>query len=145
MREKGFDISKIFYRPEYIHKIPRLLVDRARLNQVVFNVLMNAIKYAEDDPNRFAIRIEVDENRNFYIIKFKDWGIGVKKGLEDKIFEAGFRAPEAIDKYVTGSGLGLKISRDIMRGLGGDLKLTSSYKPTEFGMMLPKTLRENKI
>lgn len=70
------------------------------------------------------------------IIKFKDWGIGVSKGLEEKIFEDGFRAPEAIDKYATGSGLGLTIARKIIRELGGDLKLVNDYKPTEFHVVL---------
>jgi signal transduction histidine kinase len=140
--EQGFDISKINDNPANIHKIPSIYVDKAKLNQVVYNLLINSIKYAKNDPNTFAIRIEVDDTKDKFIIKFKDWGIGVRKELEEKIFEEGFRAPEAINKHIAGSGLGLTIARRIMRELGGDLKLANNCKPTEFHMVLSKSLKE---
>ena len=125
------------------NKIRALYLDKSKLKQVVFNLLLNSIKYAESDPNIFAIRIEADEMKNQYIIRFKDWGMGVSKGLEERIFEVGFRAPEAIEKNVYGSGLGLTIARSIMREMGGDLILANNYKPTEFQIILPKDLKEN--
>ena len=71
-------------------------------------------------------------------MKFKDWGIGIKQAYVEKIFEDGFRTPEAIEKDVSGSGLGLTISRLIMQHLGGDLILANNFKPTEFHLLLPK-------
>jgi signal transduction histidine kinase/putative methionine-R-sulfoxide reductase with GAF domain len=142
VRDKGFDISKIIYDQADIHKIGSIYVDKAKLNQVVYNLLMNSIKYAEEDPDQFTIRISLYKTRDAFVIKFKDWGIGIKKRLEEKIFEDGFRAPEAIQKFVTGSGLGLTISRKTMRELGGDLLLVNHYKPTEFHLILPKKLKE---
>jgi signal transduction histidine kinase len=138
---QGFDPAKIEYHPA---DIPRIIisVDRAKLNQVVYNLLINAIKYAEDDCKSFTVRTMVDETEDNYMIKFKDWGIGIKKGLEETIFEDGFRAPEAINKHITGSGLGLTIARKIMREIGGDLVLANSFKPTEFHVVLPKKLKE---
>ncbi len=140
--ERGFNPSSVEYETTDIHRI-RLYVDRARINQVVYNILINSIKYAEDDTDSFKIRIKVDETRDDFIIKFKDWGIGIGKGYEEKVFKDGFRTSEAIRKYVTGSGLGLAIARKIMRGMKGDLKLANSYKPTEFHMILPKSLKED--
>jgi signal transduction histidine kinase/putative methionine-R-sulfoxide reductase with GAF domain len=139
--EQRFAISKIHHNPTDSARII-IYVDKAKLNQVVYNLLINSIKYAESDPNKFRIEIEVDETKNDFIIKFKDQGIGIRKGLEEKIFDDGFRAPEAIGKNVTGSGLGLTIARKIMRKLGGDLKLANISKPTEFHMILPKSLKE---
>jgi GAF domain-containing protein len=139
--EQFFDMSKIEYNSADSHKI-RIYVDGAKLNQVVYNLLTNSIKYAEKDPNKFAIRIKLEENRDYFIIIFKDWGIGITKGLEEKIFELGFRTPEAHRKNVTGSGLGLTIARRIMRGIKGDLVLANNYKPTEFHMLIPKSLKE---
>lgn len=139
--EQGFEASRIRYRDTDGGKIT-IYVDKAKLNQVVYNLLTNSIKYAENDPNTFLILIEVDETKDKFIIKFKDWGIGIRKGLEEKIFEEGFRTPEAINRYVAGSGLGLTIARKIMRELGGDLKLANNYKPTEFHTVLPKSLKE---
>lgn len=137
----GFAMSKFEYNPLDSARII-LNVDRAKLCQVVYNLLINSIKYAESDPRLFCIRIEVDETKDNYIIKFKDWGIGIELGLEEKIFEDGFRAPEAIKKNVSGTGLGLTIARNIMREHGGDLILASARKPTEFHMILPKFLRK---
>jgi GAF domain-containing protein len=142
IKEKGFNHRDVEYKGEDIGKI-KIFVKRPQLNQVVYNLLTNSIKYAEDDPNDFKIRISVDtQDKANYIVIFKDWGIGVKRGLEEKIFEEGFRTPEAMNKNVTGSGLGLTLARKIMKELGGDLKLNSNYKPTEFHVILPKNLRE---
>lgn len=137
VEEHGFHTKDIEYRPEDIGKI-RLYVDKLRLTQVFYNLLINSIKYSEDDQRLFKIRISVDQTSDNYIIKLKDWGLGVRKGLEEKVFETGFRTPEALNKNVTGSGLGLSIARTIMREMGGDLRLVNNHKPTEFHVILPK-------
>ena len=140
--EKKFDSKNITWRHSDIRKIEAIYVDKASLNQVVYNLLTNSIKYASDNSEEFAIHIEVDETRDNFIIKFKDWGIGVSEGLEEKIFEDGFRSPDAIEKHVSGSGLGITIARKIMREMGGDLVLANNFKPTEFHMILPKSIQE---
>lgn len=144
LREGGFRLSDIEYKQEDIGKI-KIYVDQHKLNQVVINLLTNSIKYSEDAPDQFKIRISVDLNSdvNNYIIKFKDWGIGIQKGLEEKIFERGYRAPEAVNKNVTGSGLGLTRARKIMKELDGNLILAERSKPTAFHLIIPKKLKEN--
>lgn len=102
---------------------------------------MNAVKYYET-PDTFQIRIGADETRTHYIIKFRDWGIGIPKGLEEKIFQERFRAPAVIEKNVIGSGLGLTIARQLIREHGGDLILKHHYKPTEFHLIIPKHIKE---
>lgn len=139
--DKKFDISGISYNPAYSTRI-KVYVDKAKLNQVVYNLLINSIKYAEEDPNQFKIKIELEESWDEFKIKFMDWGIGIAKGLELKIFDDGFRTPEAKLKNVSGSGLGLTIARKFMRQIKGDLILTNNSKPTEFQLILPKTLCE---
>ena len=141
--EYGFSARGIKYKPSDSSKIITY-TDKVMLNQVVYNLLMNAIKYAEKDSSQFKVLLEIDENEQKvggnFIIKFKDWGIGIKEEQRDKIFQEGFRALEAIKK-VEGSGLGLNISKSIMQKLGGDLKLINLYKPTEFHLLLPKRTR----
>jgi signal transduction histidine kinase len=141
LSEKGFDTSKVNYDVKDISRI-EMYVDRANMQQIVYSLLTNSIKYAEENPENFMIKIIVDEAEEFFIIRFQDFGIGIKEGLEEKIFERGFRAPEAIRGNVTGSGLGLTIARDLMREIGGDLTLSHNNKPTEFKMILPKSLEE---
>lgn len=140
-QEKGLNPIRMRYQDEDIPKI-RLYVDREKLNEVVYNLLTNAIKYAGNDPSAFDISISVDETKNDFIVKFSDEGIGIELGFEEKIFERGFRTPDAFRRHVTGTGLGLTIARDNARELGGDLLLANNRQPTEFHLILPKSLKE---
>jgi signal transduction histidine kinase len=88
----------------------------------------------------FQIWINVDEDQGSFIVKFKDWGIGISEKYKDEVLKLGFRTPEAINRNVTGSGLGLEISKSIMEELGGELKLIGFSKPTEFHMVIPKSI-----
>jgi GAF domain-containing protein/signal transduction histidine kinase len=139
--ERSFDMSRILYNTADIHRI-RLYLDKLKLNSVVYNLLINSIKYAEDNPTEFKISINIDENKDNYILMFKDWGIGINEKYAERIFDDGFRAPEARSKNITGSGLGLTIARKIMHEFGGDLYLANNRKPTDFHLILPKSLKE---
>jgi GAF domain-containing protein/signal transduction histidine kinase len=141
VRERGFEPRKIDHPRTDLGRI-RVWVEKAKLNQVVYNLLLNSIKYAEDDPEQFFIRIRVDETDNDFVVKFADWGMGIRAGLEERIFEVGFRATEARAKNVSGSGLGLTIARERMQELGGKLILAHNHKPTEFHIIIPKKLKE---
>jgi signal transduction histidine kinase/putative methionine-R-sulfoxide reductase with GAF domain len=138
--DNGFSIYDIEY-PDNCNRIA-IFTDKAKINQVVYNLLINSIKYAEEDPKKFKIKLEIEDRYNQLHIKFQDWGIGIRSEYRDKIFEEGFRSPEVINKNVLGSGIGLTIARTIMKKFGGDLELTNSYKPTEFQMTLPKKSKE---
>jgi signal transduction histidine kinase/putative methionine-R-sulfoxide reductase with GAF domain len=139
--ERRFDYNRVMYFPEDIGKI-LIYVDRVKMNQVVYNLLINSIKYAEENPAKFAIRVDVDETQRDFIIRFRDWGIGIRPEFRDKVFEDGFRTPEAINMDVSGSGLGLPIARSAIHEIGGELKLVNTRKPTEFQVTLPKSLKE---
>jgi two-component system phosphate regulon sensor histidine kinase PhoR len=138
--EAGFSFENV----KYEHIDPSLLkvqtqTDKLKINQVVYNLLINAIKYAKTDPNQFKIVVDIDDkNRDTYILKFKDWGIGIKEADRESIFKEGFRSSEAKKKDVTGSGLGLHISKIIMGNLGGELVLSHLSEPTEFHLIIPK-------
>ncbi len=141
--EYNFSVDRINFNREDMHRII-VSTDKTKLNQVVFNILMNAFKYAKKNPDYFKMLIEVDEDKNNFIVKFKDWGIGIKETDKTKVFDEGFRSSEAVAK-VSGSGLGLNISATIMKQLGGDLRLINNTEPTEFHLILPKhVLGENK-
>ena len=142
LRSSGLDVGRVEYNPDDIGRVGALYVDRGQLKQVVFNLLVNAIKYAEDDPEKFAIRISVERIREGWAISFKDWGIGIRPEYASRVFDVGFRVPEAIARSTSGSGLGLAISSRIMHGMGGDLILRCNRKPTEFVMILPRRLQE---
>jgi hypothetical protein len=136
--ERGLDPKRISYDVEQVHRVQEVNVDKSKISQVIFNLFMNSIKYIEK-PETFQIRIGADEEADNYIIRFCDWGIGIPKGLEERIFDERFRAPGVRDN-VLGSGLGLTIARQLMREHGGDLILKNRSKPTEFDLVIPKHL-----
>ncbi|MDJ0599130.1 MAG: ATP-binding protein [Crocosphaera sp.] len=143
---RNFKLSpkNIIYDSKDVDRI-QIFTDRTKLNQVISNLLINAIKYSKDrpkslkkDPNQFRVFLEVEENQEDFIIKFQDWGIGINEEDRDKIFEQGFRSRQAQAMDVLGSGLGLSISKNIMKQLGGDLILKYNRNPTEFHLTVPK-------
>lgn len=138
VRDHHLDPKKISYVEADIHKIPEFKLDKSKISQVIFNLFMNAVKYA-DSPETFKIVIGAEEQSDRYIIKFCDSGIGVPEGLEEKIFEERFRAP--LKRGIRGSGLGLTIARQLMREHGGDLILHQRKDPTEFHLIFPKPPR----
>jgi signal transduction histidine kinase/transcriptional regulator with GAF, ATPase, and Fis domain len=114
----------------------RIRTDKSQLCEVMTNLFVNAIKYRNENKLRMAI--DVQKRSAVCIIHVRDWGMGVAQGLEEDIFLEGFRTPEAIAK-VQGTGYGLYISRQIVRSLGGQLRLSNRANPTEFEIVLPAT------
>ena len=100
----------------------------------MINLFYNAIDAMSDSDNGGVIKIktEVSED-NMLKIFVSDNGCGIKKENSKKIFEEGFTSK------VTGSGLGLYISKEAMQEQYGDLKLISSNrKGTTFEISIPR-------
>ena len=94
--------------------------DRARLDQVVTNLVSNAIKYGQGKP----IEITAAESDGHVVLKVSDGGMGIEPSMRSKIFDAFQRASEA-QRY-GGLGLGLHIAKTIVNGLGGTIAVDSS-------------------
>jgi signal transduction histidine kinase/putative methionine-R-sulfoxide reductase with GAF domain len=117
------------------HKL-ELWTDRLALSQVIYNLLMNSLKYC-GDPSTFFLEVSNSETPDRIALHFADYGIGIPAGLEEMVFEEGFRAPNAV-RVSTGSGIGLALARRIARDLGGELSLRHNAEPTAFELSLPK-------
>jgi len=103
--------------------------DRDAIAQVLVNLLSNAEKYSSD---RKDIRVELrrrDEPLPFVEINVLDRGLGVPRGCEAKVFEQFYRAHDALNSGIQGSGLGLTLARQIARAHGGDV----AYEPRDSG------------
>ena len=119
-------------------EIPRLYLDPGLMSQVIFNLLDNAIKYSKpDDRAGFKVEIEGSSGEGGYEILCRDYGIGVPDGHEERIFEFGFRGPNAEDFDVGGEGMGLWFALQIVRLHGGTLTLRNNRNPTTFRIVLP--------
>ena len=98
-----------------------VFADENRLQQVLFNLLGNAIKFTEEG----IIQINATRLEKQVTIEILDTGIGIAPDKYDLLFEPFQHFDEAKDSLYSGSGLGLSISRQLVRLHGGDLQIDS--------------------
>jgi signal transduction histidine kinase/DNA-binding response OmpR family regulator/CHASE3 domain sensor protein len=113
-----------------------ITTDGARLQQIVRNLLSNALKFTE----RGGVTLEVRPQDDQIAIAVRDTGIGIAPDQHALIFEAFRQADGTSNRKFSGTGLGLSISRDLARLLGGDITLDSTPgRGTTFTLVLPTT------
>lgn len=119
--------------------IPNLLGDKDRIEQVITNIITNAMKYTP-----FGGKIEVFAGRlydNTYI-KIKDNGIGIPQKDIPRIFERFYRVDKARSREKGGTGLGLAIAKEIITAHGGDITIRSEVgEGTEVTITLPSNTK----
>ena len=116
-----------------------LLADPTRLNQVLMNILSNAVKYT---PNGGHIRFEVEElPRNEHYAKYRfvvqDDGIGMSEAYQKTLFDPFTREERSGTNKVQGTGLGMAITKNIVDLMGGSISVESATgKGTRFEVVL---------
>lgn len=111
--------------------------DRLRIDQVLRNLLSNALKFTTKGSIDLHIR-KHSEKPDFLLFSVKDTGIGIAEDKQKIIFEAFQQADGSTKRKFGGTGLGLSISREIAKLLGGELTLKSEVnKGSEFSFMIP--------
>jgi len=99
------------------------LGDAARLQQVVINLVDNAIKYS---PSGGTVRIATTRAGGNVRIEIVDQGAGIEEGDRERIFEKFYRGDPSHRLVPGGTGLGLYISRELVERMGGRIALESS-------------------
>lgn len=117
-RDKGITLSAVI--PD---GLPKVLGDRDRLEQVVVNLLDNAIKYTHSGG---SVMITAFRTGQEVRVEIKDTGIGIPKGDIPRIFERFYRVDKARSRELGGTGLGLAIVKHIIQGHNGKLHVESS-------------------
>jgi signal transduction histidine kinase len=102
---------------------PVVRADHDKLQQIVLNLLSNAIKFTSPG-GRITLSCEVDGK--FVYTHVSDTGIGIAADRLDSIFDPFVQLDRALNRPHDGVGLGLSISRDLARGMGGSLGVESS-------------------
>jgi signal transduction histidine kinase len=101
----------------------RAMADRDKLTQILVNLLSNAVKFTERG-GEISVTCESDTAR--VRIRVHDTGRGIPEGELDRIFEPFVQLDRQLSRPADGMGLGLSISRDLARGMGGDLTAKST-------------------
>jgi PAS domain S-box-containing protein len=100
-----------------------VFADREKLEQVLINLLGNAVKFT---PSGGRITLFAEPDPAVVRIHVRDTGIGIDASQLSAIFEPFVQIEPALTRTTEGAGLGLAISRDLARGMGGDLRVTSA-------------------
>ena len=116
--------------------IPVMLqADSGRLEQVVINLVSNALKYS---PENSPVKVLVDQHRDIGVIEVCDQGIGIPKDEQSHIFEPFYRGSDVQTTVKSGLGLGLTICKDIIERHSGRIWCRSRLgKGSTFIIELP--------
>jgi two-component system, OmpR family, phosphate regulon sensor histidine kinase PhoR len=113
--------------------IPTVQADRERIQEVITNIIHNAIKFT---PQNGEIQVLTSVSANSAAVAIKDTGIGISKEDLPHIFERFFKADKS--RSGSGSGLGLAIAKHIVKAHGGEIRVQSQEgKGSTFSFSLP--------
>lgn len=122
----------------YDSEVPPGLIDRDKLQQVLLNLLANAIEFT---PASGEICVTVRAQGSQVLVAIRDSGIGIPKEDLPRIFERFYRVDKARSRMLGGTGLGLAIARQIVELLGGTISIDSQLgKGTEVVFTVPADL-----
>lgn len=115
---------------------PVIHSDKMRLEQILKNLLSNALKFTE--KGSVALHVNFDRNKSLVVFKVIDTGIGIAPEKQALVFEAFKQADGSTRRKFGGTGLGLSISRELTKLLNGTISVKSEEgKGSEFTLKIP--------
>lgn len=115
----------------------RASADREKVQQILLNLLTNAIKFTSGGGS-LCVEAGLHSEAQVYL-RVTDTGLGIPPEMVDKVFEPFIQVDASRSRATEGTGLGLAISRDLARGMGGDLTAESTLgKGSSFQLNLPR-------
>ena len=117
LRAKGLSFERENGRPDY-----RVLADSERVGQIFINLLSNAVKFT---PPGGSVTLRCEPDGDALAFRVSDTGIGIPADRIESIFDPFVQINSRLTRTEEGVGLGLAISRDLARGMGGNLTAES--------------------
>ena len=128
---RGLTVERGSYPPELV-----VYADAERLQQILLNLLANAVKFT---PAGGRIGMRVEERGGQVAVEVWDTGVGIAPEQLGTVFEPFVQVGRGLSNPMEGVGLGLAISRDLARGMGGDLAAASRPGAgSVFTLLLPR-------
>lgn len=136
-KEKKLDL--IYEKPE--NALPEIFTDSERIKQVLTNLIGNAIKYTETGN----VTVSNEAKNNSIYIKVTDTGIGISPEAQKSLFQKFYRVKTNKTENISGTGLGLWITKKIVELMGGKIYLESiEGRGTQVTVVLPLTKTDGK-
>ncbi|ELT7226750.1 response regulator [Vibrio cholerae] len=152
--EKKLDQSLVYHRQiaqdKGVHfyvqsnKNPTLeyYTDSARLTQILFNIVGNAIKFTKQGQ----VDVVLDYTKDGVVFRVKDTGIGIEKNRVEQLFTPFIQADNSITRNYGGTGLGLAITKHLVELMGGTIQVESEFGiGTTFTLYIPLQSRLKNI
>ena len=118
-----------------------LRADDERLGPVVTNVVLNALHYSSEAS---TIEVQVSQEEASALLEVHNDGPGISPEHREHLFEPFYRTPEAYISLAQGWGLGLAISKEIVKQHGGRIWVEAKEEETTFKVALPLSSREHQ-
>ena len=113
------------------------VIDRDAIAQALVNLLDNAVKYSESSPDKRVV-VRVGQAEGFITISVTDYGVGIAREEQGKIFDKFYRVSTGLVHDVKGSGLGLSLVKHIVDAHGGRVTVESDLgRGSTFTIHLP--------
>ena len=129
------DANEITLKQDECADAIAVVADKDRLNQILVNLLSNAVKFS---PAGGEVRIRCEAKDPLVAIHVEDDGHGIALDKQEEIFEPFVQLSSGLTRTAEGSGLGLSISRELARLMGGDVTVESAPgEGSTFTLTLP--------
>ena len=113
--------------------------DRSRLEQILNNIILNAVDFVPNEKGRIEMRAESKDSKILFTVK--DNGIGIPKKKQDRLFTQFYQLDTSATRKHGGSGLGLSICKGIVAAMGGEIWLDSDAgKGATFYFTIPRVI-----
>jgi signal transduction histidine kinase len=117
--------KRLIFHADIEPNIPSLQADRLKVKQILLNLLSNAIKFTPED-GEVKVIVNLSDQRSI-LFKVQDTGVGISYADMEKVFEPFIQTGNTITRSHEGAGLGLTISRKLMKIHGGTLEMKSEF------------------
>ena len=130
------NIKHINFTYESNFRYMNVWLDKEKMESIFKNIISNALKYT---PENGKVSISVSDTNDSWKVIIKDTGIGIPASEQSKLFKLHFRASNAINSKVTGSGIGLMLVGKLVSLHGGKISVDSvEHQGTTIKIVFPK-------
>ncbi len=127
--------------------------DEVRIRQIMNNLISNGLKYTEEGSVKLSIGLEENSDTSnnedgeygMLVISVEDTGIGIKEEDRQRLFGAFTRLEEGRNRNIEGTGLGLRITQQLVEMMKGSIRVESEYgKGSVFTVKIPQKIMSHK-